>query len=354
MRSLTELHIHQLRNILSARITLHPQRNLFSGSNGSGKTSLLESIYLLSTGYSFRTRETSPLITHGESSLTVFSRTADEDTISIQKSLLGSTQVKLNRQPCYSSSDLARFLPCQVFYQDIFQVIDAGPAVRRSLLDWGLFHVEPTYHSTWKDYRLVIKHRNALLRQKAPRINFIPWDRQLIDLAQTLDTMRMNYFSRWSLLFQNLLTQLTDIPCEINYYKGWDKKGSGRELSIILEEQFASDCQRQYTHAGAHQADIFFDLSSKKAKQLLSRGQQKIILIALKLAQANLVPIDCLYLFDDVAAELDSHHLSRLLTCLSTLNGQQFYTSIDDANLDKFHQLVDIKSHFIKDGFLTS
>lgn len=354
MRSLVDLNIHHLRNIASARLSLHPQHNLFYGPNGSGKTSLLEAIYLLSTGHSFRTRETTPLVTHGASALTVFARTVADETISIQKSLAGSTHVKLNRQTCHNSSDLARFLPCQVFYQDIFQVIDAGPAVRRTLLDWGLFHVEPSYHSVWKDYRLVVKHRNALLRQKAAPVNFAPWDKQLVDLALVLDGMRSNYFVQWSLLFQEFLQQLTDVPCHIEYYKGWDRKGSGADLANILEEQFNMDRQRQYTHAGAHQADISFDLSSKKAKQLLSRGQQKIVLIALKLAQASLVPADCIYLFDDVAAELDSNHLSRLITCLSSVKGQKFFTAIDETILDKFYKALDIETHVINDGAFTS
>ncbi len=348
--SIVDLNIHHLRNISSARLNLHPRCNLFSGSNGSGKTSILEAIYLLSTGHSFRTREISPLVSHGESSLTVFARTSTDDSVSIQKSLLGPTQVKLNRQACFSSSELARFLPCQVFYQDIFQIIDAGPAVRRTLLDWGLFHVEQTYHPIWKDYRLVLKQRNALLRQKASYQSFIPWDNQLVSLASALDALRLKYFSRWNDIFQQILAQLTDVPCTIEYYKGWDKKQTGKSLAEILVEQFDADLHRQYTHSGAHQADISFDLSSRKAKLLLSRGQQKIVLIALKLAQTSLVPTECLYLFDDVAAELDSHHLSRFVTCLSNVNGQFFITAMDDAVIRLLNDTIELKQLPLNQG----
>ena len=351
---ITDLNIHHLRNISSARLSFHPRCNLFYGANGSGKTSLLEAIYLLSSGHSFRTREISPLVSHGENSLTVFARTSSDESISIQKSLSGPTQVKLNMQSCYSSSELAHFLPCQVFYQDIFQVIDAGPSVRRTLMDWGLFHVEQSYHSTWKNYRLVLKQRNALLRQKASPQYFIPWDKQLVDLAHELDTMRTRYFSKWTILFQHILPQLTDVPCSIEYFKGWDKKGSGKTLDIILAEQFAHDIQRQYTHAGAHQADIFFDLSSKKAKLLLSRGQQKIVLIALKLAQAALMKKDCIYLFDDLAAELDCQHLTRLIECLSNLSGQLFLTALDEVTLRRLHGSLDLKSHSLELGLFAS
>ena len=348
-----ELNIHHLRHIESARLHCDPKFNLIYGPNGSGKTSLLESIYLLSSGHSFRTREISPLVRHGENSLTVFARTISDETVSIQKSLSGPTQVKLNGQSCFSSSVLAHFLPCQVFYQDIFQVIDAGPLVRRMVLDWGLFHVEPSYHTVWKNYKLVLKQRNALLRQKANKTMFIPWDKQLVELGNELHQMRQAYFERWTEVFYSILLELTDVPCTIHYFKGWDKKGTGQSLDELLAEQFVQDQQRQFTHVGAHQADILFDLSSKKAKLLLSRGQQKIVLIALKLAQARLVPTDCIYLFDDVSAELDAQHLDRLFACLQSIDGQLFLTAIDESIFGRFNRGIDLKAYSLADGVFT-
>ncbi len=331
--SLAQLNVHHVRNIASAQLTLHPRYNVFYGANGSGKTSLLEAIYLLGTGHSFCTREIASLICRGESALTVFARTHDQDTISIQKSTILPTQVKLNQQPCQRSSDLAHFLPCQAFYQDIFQIMDEGPSVRRSLLDWGLFHVEPSYLSVWKDYRRIVKQRNALLRQKANLQHCLPWNTMLIERALELDRMRADYFKEWSHVFQIFVSQLTDTSCAIRYYKGWDKKGSGKDLSNILLEQFASDTQAQYTHSGAHHADILFDAGPMCGKQSLSRGQQKIILIALRLAQAHLLPKPCVYLFDDIAAELDAKHLERFFNCLSQVKGQFFLTAIDHQHL---------------------
>ncbi len=87
--------------------------------------------------------------------------------------------------------------------------------------------------------------------------------------------MRSSYFEKWVVQFQLTLPQLTDIPCSIKYYKGWDKKETGKELLTILEEQFTQDLQRQYTQSGVHQADIVFDLSTKESKMSSSRGQQK-------------------------------------------------------------------------------
>ncbi|MDF1677469.1 MAG: DNA replication/repair protein RecF [Legionellaceae bacterium] len=326
--SLARLDIHQVRNIAAARLDLSQRFNVFFGPNGSGKTSLLESIYLLGSGHSFRSRELLTLVSYDAPNLTVFGEMDTGDSVSIQKNKQG-TVVRLNKATCQRSSDLARYLPCQVFYQDIFEIMDAGPAVRRSLLDWGLFHMEPDYHTIWKDYKRVLKQRNALLRERVTRRQCAPWDEQLVSLSEMLDEFRAAYFTIWADAFEVILSKLTSLSCRIIYDKGWDKKNKGITLQQILDEQFELDIQRQYTHSGAHQADILFETTGHKAKKTLSRGQQKIILIALKLAQAKLLPGICTYLFDDITAELDRAHAGRFFKVLETIEGQFFFTVIE-------------------------
>jgi DNA replication and repair protein RecF len=328
--TLARLDVHCVRNITQARLDLNQRFNVFFGPNGSGKTSLLESIYLLGSGHSFRSRETLALVSYDAPNLTVFAEMQAGDSISIQKAKTG-TIVRLNQQACQRSSDLARHLPCQIFYQDIFEIMDAGPAVRRSLLDWGLFHVEPDYHTVWKDYRRVLKHRNVLLRERASQSMLEPWNEQLVNLSYVLDEFRSEYFEAWSKAFEHILPTLTPLSCGLAYDKGWDKKNTGLGLDEILVQQFEMDLQRQYTHSGAHQADILFKTAGQKAKQTLSRGQQKIILIALKLAQAKLLPGTCTYLFDDITTELDLAHAHRFFEALEGIKGQFFFTSIESA-----------------------
>lgn len=348
--SVCQLNIHSLRNIHQAKLTLHPSFNVFHGANGSGKTSLLEAIYLLSAGYSFKTRETLPLVRHGERHLTVYARTFSDETVSLRKIVSGPTQVKLNTHSCQNNSMLARFIPCQVFYQDIFQIIDAGPSIRRSLMDWGVFHVKHEYHELWRNYRQVLKQRNALLRQRPNRNNILPWDRQLVELANDLDQLRQAYFQDWQLVFQQYLSQLSDIECTISYYRGW--RDNGKTLDLILEEQFASDCQRQYTQSGAHQADIRFETINATAKQGLSRGQQKIILIALKLAQGHLLDKNCIYLFDDITAELDIHHVRQLMRCLMKVKGQKILTVLDVESIQTILDARDVQYYHLKHGIV--
>lgn len=348
---LTDLHIHDLRNIHSAKLSLHSNYNIFSGPNGSGKTSVLEAVYMLGTGHSFRTREIASLVQQTKPHLTLYAKTGTQDSISIQKALNGPTIVKMNQEACRNSSELARFLPCQVLYQDIFNIMDAGPSVRRHVLDWGLFHVKPSYHQLWQTYRHVLKQRNALLRQKAPRETFRPWDRALVELAYELDAMRAAYFTQWADKFHEVLAQLSDMPCILRYDKGWDRKQAGKGLDEILEAQFQGDVQRQYTQSGAHQADIVFDTQTAiKAKRLYSRGQQKMILTALKFAQSELLERPCLYLMDDVVSELDAMHLEALLYYMTLLKGQFFMTITDQAALARLKVLGACAQFDLKHG----
>lgn len=174
-----------------------------------------------------------------------------------------------------------------------------------------------------------MKQRNALLRQTADYRSFVPWDAQLIQLAAEIHLMRSEYFTLLALKFQEILARLANIECSLEYYKGWDPRNTGANLEEIFVRQFAQDLKYQYTQSGAHQADLIFTLPKHKARQILSRGQQKIVLTALKLAQGILCGDSCIYLLDDIAAELDARRLDNLLCCLEDIPGQFLITAID-------------------------
>jgi DNA replication and repair protein RecF len=215
-----------------------------------------------------------------------------------------------------------------------------------------MFHVEPSYHAIWKDCRYVLKQRNALLRQNASRSSFAPWDNQLVFLSEQLHSLRDAYFIKLICSFNKFVECLTNVSCSISYFKGWDRRETGNDLLMILHDQFSSDQQRRFTTNGAHQADIFFEIPAKKAKSFYSRGQQKIILIALKLAQASLLPSCCLYLFDDLAAELDEAHIDSLMTCLSDIPGQKFITSVDGKLASAINLGRDVSSFNVLGGMV--
>lgn len=327
------IHLHGLRNFSNRAFDFSPGLNIIEGNNGCGKTTLLEAIYLLSTGHSFRTRETQPIITNGLSEAIVFARCSEQVTISICKSKSIPTIAKINQQPCLSSSELARLLPTQVLHQGLFQILEAGASIRRQILDWGLFHVKHDYHVIWKQYRRILLQRNALLKRQTSRSELEPWNIQLAEVGEQINKLREHYFNRLKSEYNHNLPKLTDCECDISYYKGWDKSCHGKGLLDILNDNYANDIKRATTSYGIHQADIVFSGNDGKAKLTLSRGQQKMVLLALKISQGNLLNSKTIFLFDDLFAELDREHSQRAIDCIMNMSGQSFLTCPVSFNL---------------------
>ncbi|OGV27633.1 MAG: hypothetical protein A3F18_07590 [Legionellales bacterium RIFCSPHIGHO2_12_FULL_37_14] len=329
---LTSLKIKSFRCFKDKAFEFHPKFNFIAGANGSGKTALLEAISLLSTGRSFRLREIIPLIHTDEKEMNLFAELQNGHTVSLRKAIAASSQIKINSQPCLRTSELTTFLPSQVIYQDLFEIIDAGPNVRRQLLDWGLFHVKHDYHQHLFQYRQALKQRNMLLKTGAKPAAFKPWNQTISDLGEWIHSARQEYIEILIPIFKEKLNALATFTSEINYFKGWGKENNSQTLQSALEQNYATDIYKQYTQLGPHQADLVLTTTTGKAKHYLSRGQQKIVLLTLKLAQAEILAKPCLYIWDDVCSEIDGVHIEKLSSIIHTLPGQFFITGISFAN----------------------
>src|SRR5215471_14999472 len=164
--SLAELRIADLRCLESATLEFSPELNLIAGENGAGKTSILEAIFLLGRGRSFRTRSSERLIRHGQPKLTVFGRTDDQPArfAGIEVSSDGGTRARINGEAAQSLLELSGILPVQAIDPEIHKLVDQGPERRRRWLDWLVFHVEPSFAIHWSRYNRALKQRNAALR----------------------------------------------------------------------------------------------------------------------------------------------------------------------------------------------
>lgn len=327
--TLERLWVRCLRNIEEVDIELHTRCNVFVGENGSGKTTLLEAIYLLSRGQSFRIRRTQPLIQFEQPELTVFGKTLDEQRILVVKSRKGHTKVLLNDRLCARVSELAKLIPCQLFHQDLFQIIDATPQIRRRLLDWGLFYLYPDYAIIYRDFQRVLQQRNLVLKQKGSMQELRAWNDGFVDLAEKLDAYRQNYAGQLQQGLQKAIDSISSaLACHLVYQRGWDEKIS---LANVLIEQETFDRKIGYTHAGPHHADLSFLSDHGKGKWEWSRGQQKLLLILLKIAQSQLFQRECIFLFDDLHAELDQTRMHALYHQIGQLPGQSIFTTLDDS-----------------------
>jgi DNA replication and repair protein RecF len=328
---LETLELRQFRCFQQLKLHFHPRCNVFVGGNGQGKTSILEAIYVLSRGQSFRTHLNSPLIQFDTTEFALKASTFRADEIFVHKTLKTWRKIELNHKPCQRWSDLSKLLPCLVFHQDLFQIIDANAEIRRRLLDWGVFYHHPEYAELWRDFKRVLLQRNAVLKQGGRAKALAPWNQSFVSLAEKVDLCRQQYFSEISALFHESLKDFLNLNCQLSYFNGWQKQNVDPGLMDVLVAQESWDSQQMYTHSGPQRADLLFLTAHGQGKLEWSRGQQKIILILVKLAQAQLLGQPALFLMDDLGAELSQANLEKIYMQISKLPNQLFLTALDDA-----------------------
>jgi DNA replication and repair protein RecF len=182
---LSRLQIGRIRNLSSVRLEGLKRVNLFFGRNGSGKTSLLESIHLLGMARSFRGSGPGSLITHGEPECTVFGVVTMPGStygrpIGVQRRRSGDVQIRIGGRAVRTVAELAEQLPLLVINSDSFDLLTGSPAARRQFLDWGVFHVEHRFFQQWQRFQRCMKQRNNLLRHgKMAGQQLAVWTRDL-------------------------------------------------------------------------------------------------------------------------------------------------------------------------------
>ena len=334
---LLRLHIQDLRNLLSVDIAPSQHINLIFGANASGKTSLLEAIYLLSRGRSFRSQRFERIVARGASRYRVFGQVAQagrEVPAAIEKTK-DSLRIRVNGQDLATLAPLAALLPVQILHPNSHRLLEEGPRFRRQYLDWGLFHVEHSFYDRWQRYHRALRQRNAALRAGAPAH---AWEPELIQAGEAIDGLRRRYLAELTPLIEEFADELlTSPPLALEYQQGWARE---RTLAQALEHTRMQDQERGFTFAGPHRADLKVSLSGVAATETASRGQQKLLVSALVCAQAALFRTRAgrrpILLVDDLPAELDRERRKRFVGLLERLCAQVFLTAIE-PNLLELH-----------------
>lgn len=328
--SLGQLTVSNLRSIEQAELVLPPGLALVVGGNGSGKTSLLEAIFLLGRGRSFRTRNTDRLIRRGQDHLRVIGRLnrgADLSTV-IGVELAGEgVTARIGGRPAASLAELSQAFAVQVIDPGVHRLVEEGGYGRRRWIDWAVFHVEPSFVETWTRYTRTVKQRNAALRADPPQAPV--WDAELVRLGEAIAESRRRTLEQLSPYWLEAVAALSGLPVELHYLRGWNQELSLREALIAAR---ARDEARHLTHSGPHRADVAVRLHGRPAREVLSRGQQKLVAVAMTLAQLRFLKattdIAPTLLLDDPAAELDGAHLARFIDQVSQLKCQLVVTSL--------------------------
>ncbi|MGV6806377.1 MAG: DNA replication/repair protein RecF, partial [bacterium] len=203
--------------------------------------------------------------------------------------------------------------------------------IRRRFIDWGMFHVEHRSRSVWRNFNRALLQRNSLLRHgkiSADELSY--WDSQFAALSEQLTQYRRQQFERLKSLTLEEIRTLDGIEgLELSFQQGWEENA---ELETLLAERLERDKRQRATSAGAHRADIRITINGSPAREVLSRGQMKVVVCGMKLAQARLMRAatghNPLLLLDDLPAELDASHRQKVLRRLLGEGAQVFVTSV--------------------------
>ena len=333
---LSRVRITALRCLSEVDLDLHPERNYVFGPNGAGKTSLLEGVFVLGRGRSFRTRQIRRLVQHGRDGFAVFGE-VDADGVPRRIGVAyraGRLEKKIDGEVAKGMAELAALLPVHAIDPSMHALVEGGPSERRRFLDWGVFHVEPGYLESWKRYRRVLSQRNAALKRGAGADELQPWSDALAEAAVLVDESRRRYLERLGPFAGDFGRRLLDRPLTVDYRRGW---AADAALGEVLAEDLVRDRQYGSTEGGPHRAELVLRLDERRVQDEASRGQQKLTAAALVLAQVAVESVDrpgrSVLVVDDPSAELDRDSLGRLLAALAEVRAQLILTALAPASL---------------------
>lgn len=326
---LAQLRIENLRCVESAALEFSSELNLIAGENGAGKTSILEAIFLLGRGRSFRTRTSEKLIRHGQPKLTVFGRTDDPvpKQAGVEISAESGTRARINGENAQSLLELSGVLPVQAIDPEIHKLVDQGPERRRRWLDWLVFHVEPNFGVHWARYNRALKQRNAALRSGATDTS--AWDAELIPNGEAITQARQRTLKRLVPELERNFERFGGLDVSVGFTTGWLAETA---LADALRTHADRDRKQGTTTTGPHRADVLLRRHQRVARETLSRGQQKLTAVAMIVSPLRLLRdelgLSATLLLDDPAAELDEKNLQRLFDELAALRCQMIATSL--------------------------
>ena len=333
---LEQLSISHCRIIDNAELTLSHGVNLICGDNGSGKSSILEAVAILSRGRSFRSARIVDVIQHQQENLLIRAKTIDDEntfSIGIQKSRT-TTRIRVNQQDVNTQAALSRYFPVTIIDPNSIELVTGSPSLRRAYIDWIAFYLFPEFHKVWKNYQRILKQRNLCLRVPSYLAALPVWTDELIK-AQT----RIQDYRERSLLvlkpqLEALAALLVDeqeltVKLTTGFAQGMDLSEDSQRTFYL--EKRDTEIKSARTLSGSHRADLQIMFNGQLAQHCASRGQLKLIAIAMLLAQSRSIDVGDqrkgIIAIDDLAAELDGDNKQRLLTTLRSLGQQLLLTT---------------------------
>ena len=338
---LSQLHLLNFRSFKDSLFDLKDSVLVF-GENGSGKTSFLEAIHFSVKSKSFRTSSVNSMINKDYDFFRISTKNKSDKKI-IEKRL-GKVLIKNN----YEDFNKYDVLPLLINNFSL-RFLEQNKEIRREFIDYFLFHVKHDYLEKLKRFKKILFSRNKALRENNKE-QISVWTKFLIESSIEINILRERIVNEvLEDLEENILKKLEDkrwveilSTLEISFFSGW----KGDSLKEQLREEYEEDLIKGFTKSGAHKFDLDIKVLGEKSGNILSRGEQKLLILLVflsfgeffsKIENKNLI-----YLIDDLASELDQKNLDLALQFLDITKGQKIITSVKKIENKSIKQLIDL------------
>lgn len=355
------------KNYREARVTFSEKFNCIAGNNGVGKTNLLDAIYYLSFCKSFSNANDHQNIRAEQPFFLIQGsyRNEDDQLLEVYCGLKKGDKksFRINKKEYERLSDHIGTIPLVMVSPEDHELIKGGSELRRKFLDGIIAQYDKIYLEKLLAYNRVLQQRNNLLKSFADRRYFDQtaieiYNEQLVKSGHYLHEKRNLLFQSFNLFFNEYYQLLSGGKEEVLMV--YQSRLAEKDFDTLLRESVEKDLQMQFTTTGVHKDDLEFLLNGQPAKKFASQGQQKSLLLALKLAQFKFVAQEKntkpILLLDDIYDKLDEGRLTRLLELVGTESfGQVFITDTHQHRIGKILQQrgYSIREFQPNDGMLT-
>ncbi len=350
---LRRIVIQGIRIVSNAELAPGKGVNIIYGKNGAGKTSVLESIYMLGMGRTFRSRKLENIKKRGADRIRVYGEVIKEKgkivKIGIERGR-GYGELRMDGEKIESNLKIAKEVILAIITPESHRILSGGPEQRRRIVDWAMFHVEQEYGESIKKQKKVLKQRNELLKGKIDNKLLRIWTKDLADIGEKLDFYRRNYIKGIKKHFELNVVSLLENNVNVEYYRGWPKD---KCLFKSMMERVELDRKNGYTWYGPQKADIVFLKNGKKVKDIFSRGQSKLLISSIVMANVDYIMekkgICPIILVDDINSELDEDRQDRLIIELAKKDCQVIITNLNSKGFRK-HNFRSMKLFHVEHG----
>tara|TARA_E500000331_G_scaffold18812_1_gene16688 strand:+ start:951 stop:2021 length:1071 start_codon:yes stop_codon:yes gene_type:complete len=341
---LQRLHLKNFRLFEDKIFTFSDGTNLILGENGSGKTTILESLSILLTGNSFRAKETKECINLKKGFYNITGKGVVDGknlSIIIENSHLKrlSSKRKLGGSPV-KKEDLY-FL--QIVLAKNLKMIEGEPEIRREFFNDLMFHVKPDTKKIHNKYQKALKQRNRCLKNKLSKSEISLWSREVSAIGLELSLEQYNFFKIFKEYTKNSIKKNISYgsfhyldQLDLTFVKGWERT---KKLEESLLDSLERDIALGYTSKGPHRMDFTFSVKNRKASSNLSRGQLKILILLVFLSNSRLlkelIQTKILLMIDDLGSELDLRNLTSILKIILESEDQIILTGIEGEEMHK-------------------